>query len=140
MQRLFVRRVSGSSLPYLAAAETRTGLPPNSWTCHVSSLQLVRAQSNSSSSKPRFHFRTAHALFAKQAARPFPPPFLSRPSGSFSDPLSTYNESRFRQVSYRGQLLRGLTNGEDAVLLGPQYIGVNDGVGGWSDKKNGHPA
>ena len=96
--------------------------------------------SRCASDQPSFKLRSAYALFAKRAARPFPPPFLSRPSGSFSDALSTYNESRFRQASYRGQLLRGVTNGEDAIVTSSRYIGVNDGVGGWSQKARGHPA
>ncbi|RYP33105.1 hypothetical protein DL767_004890 [Monosporascus sp. MG133] len=63
-----------------------------------------------------FRFETGFALFAKRKPRPFPPPFLSPPSGSFSDPLSTHHQSRDKRAFVGGELIRGWTNGDDAVL------------------------
>ena len=87
-----------------------------------------------------FFFETGYALFAKRPSRPFPPPFLSPPSGSFSDPLSTHNRSRDRRPTINGELIRGITNGDDAVLVNENFIGANDGVGAWAARKNGHAA
>jgi hypothetical protein len=85
-----------------------------------------------------FRFETGLALFAKRAPRPFPPPFLSPPSGSFSDPLSTHNRSRDRRAFVNGELIRGYTNGDDAVYDSEIFIGANDGVGAWSTRPGGH--
>ncbi|KAL3423704.1 protein phosphatase 2C 80 [Phlyctema vagabunda] len=85
-----------------------------------------------------FRFETGHALFAKRAPRPFPPPFLSPPSGSFSDPLSTHHRSRDRRPLVNGELIRGFTNGDDAVYVSDTFIGANDGVGAWSTRPGGH--
>ena len=85
-----------------------------------------------------FRFETGLALFAKRAPRPFPPPFLSPPSGSFSDPLSTHNRSRDRRAFVNGELIRGYTNGDDAVYDSEMFIGANDGVGAWSTRPGGH--
>ena len=92
--------------------------------------------------KPKsiFYFDTGYALFAKRPSRPFPPPFLSLPSGSFSDPLSTHNQSRDRCSYVNGEMIRGITNGDDAVLVGENFIGANDGVGAWHTKPKGHAA
>jgi protein phosphatase PTC7 len=87
---------------------------------------------------PPFRFETGLALFAKRAPRPFPPPFLSPPSGSFSDPLSTHNRSRDRRAFVNGELIRGYTNGDDAVYDSDMFIGANDGVGAWSTRPGGH--
>ena len=87
-----------------------------------------------------FYFDTGYALFAKRPSRPFPPPFLSPPSGSFSDPLSTHDRSRDRRPSINGEMVRGITNGDDAVLVEKNFIGVNDGVGAWATRKNGNAA
>lgn len=87
---------------------------------------------------PPFRFETGLALFAKRAPRPFPPPFLSPPSGSFSDPLSTHNRSRDRRSFVNGELIRGYTNGDDAVYASDYFIGANDGVGAWSTRPGGH--
>ncbi|KAI0489657.1 phosphatase 2C-like domain-containing protein [Xylaria cf. heliscus] len=86
-----------------------------------------------------FHFETGLALFAKRPPRPFPPPFLSPPSGSFSDPLSTHHQSRDRRVFVHGELIRGWTNGDDAVYASDHFLCVNDGVGAWSARARGHP-
>jgi protein phosphatase PTC7 len=86
-----------------------------------------------------FRFETGHALFAKRAPRPFPPPFLSPPSGSFSDPLSTHNRSRDRRPAFvDGALIQGATNGDDAVFASDYFIGANDGVGAWATRPHGH--
>ena len=85
-----------------------------------------------------FRFETGLALFAKRAPRPFPPPFLSPPSGSFSDPLSTHHRSRDRRAFVNGELLRGYTNGDDAVYVSDTFVGANDGVGAWSTRPGGH--
>ena len=87
-----------------------------------------------------FYFETGFALFAKRPSRPFPPPFASAPSGSFSDPLSTHDRSRDRRPTVNGQIIRGITNGDDAVLLNEYFIGANDGVGAWASREKGHAA
>ncbi|KAI0443354.1 hypothetical protein F4803DRAFT_328476 [Xylaria telfairii] len=69
-----------------------------------------------------FHFETGFALFAKRPPRPFPPPFLSPPSGSFSDPLSTHHQSRDRRVFVHGELIRGWTNGDDAIYASDHFF------------------
>ena len=92
------------------------------------------------STKPPFYFDTGYALLAKRASRPFPPPFLSPPSGSFSDPLSTHDRSRDRRSYYNGEMIRGITNGDDAVLAEENLIGANDGVGAWWTRPHGHAA
>ena len=93
-----------------------------------------------STSKSPFYFEAGYALFAKRPSRPFPPPFLSPPSGSFSDPLSTHNHSRDRRSFVNGEMIRGITNGDDAVLVSDNFIGANDGVGAWSQRERGHAA
>lgn len=90
--------------------------------------------------KSPFYFETGYALFAKRASRPFPPPFLSLPSGSFSDPLTTHNRSRNTRSYVNGEMIRGITNGDDAVLVGDNFIGANDGVGAWAMRPKGHAA
>lgn len=86
-----------------------------------------------------YRFETGIGLFAKRTPRPFPPPFLSPPSGSFSDPLSTHNRSRDRRQAYvDGQLILGYTNGDDAVFASDYFICANDGVGAWSTRPRGH--
>lgn len=85
-----------------------------------------------------FRFDTGVALFAKRKPRPFPPPFLSPPSASFSDPLSTHDRSRDRRAFVDGELLRGSTNGDDAVYASDFFICANDGVGAWATRPRGH--
>lgn len=85
-----------------------------------------------------FRFETGVSLFAKRAPRPFPPPFLSPPSGSFSDPLSTHHRSRDRRARVDGQIILGQTNGDDAVFASDNFICANDGVGAWSTRPRGH--
>jgi hypothetical protein len=91
-------------------------------------------------SRPPFYFEAGYALFAKRPSRPFPPPFLSLPSTSFSEPLSTHNKSRDRRPRVNGEMIRGVTNGDDAVLVSENFIGANDGVGAWATREKGHAA
>ena len=91
-------------------------------------------------SKSPFYFEAGYALFAKRPSRPFPPPFLSLPSTSFSEPLSTHNKSRDRRPQVNGEMIRGVTNGDDAVLVSENFIGANDGVGAWATREKGHAA
>lgn len=91
-------------------------------------------------SNPPFYFETGYSLCSKRPSRPFPPPFLSRPSTSFSDPLTTHFRSQDKRLSVGGELIRGLTNGDDAVLVAENFIGVNDGVGAWAMRPSGHAA
>lgn len=90
--------------------------------------------------KSPFYFEAGYALFAKRPSRPFPPPFLSLPSTSFSEPLSTHNKSRDRRPKVNGEMIRGVTNGDDAVLVSDYFIGANDGVGAWATRERGHAA
>jgi hypothetical protein len=99
--------------------------------------------SHQAKKKPPFYFEAGYALYAKRPSRPFPPPFLSYPSGSFSDPLSTHHKSRDRrqlQPTVDGEMILGVTNGDDAVVVGENYVGANDGVGAWATKEKGHAA
>lgn len=84
-----------------------------------------------------FVFQTGYALCAKRSPRPFPPPFTALPTTSFSDPL-TSPRGQDRRLSIQGEPIRGLTNGDDAVLVGENFMGVNDGVGAWATKPKGH--
>ena len=90
--------------------------------------------------KPPFYFEAGYALFAKRPSRPFPPPFHSLPSTSFSEPLSTHNKSRDRRPTVNGEMIRGVTNGDDAVLVSDYFIGATDGVGAWATREKGHAA
>ncbi|KAK3072617.1 hypothetical protein LTR53_006481 [Teratosphaeriaceae sp. CCFEE 6253] len=86
-----------------------------------------------------FYFEAGYAGWAKRPSRPFPPPFFSPPSGSFIDPLSTHNKStNRRQPKVHGELIRGITVGDDAVLVSENLIGANDGVGAWAQRERGH--
>ncbi len=86
-----------------------------------------------------YRFDTGVALFPKRPPRPFPPPFLSPPSGSFSDPLSTHDRSRDRRKAYvDGHLIQGFTNGDDAVFASRYFVCADDGVGAWSTRPRGH--
>lgn len=87
-----------------------------------------------------FRFETGYALCAKRPSRPFPPPFLSPPSTSFSDPLTTHSLGQDKRLSVHGELIRGLSNGDDAIIVAENFLGVNDGVGAWATKPRGHAA
>lgn len=88
--------------------------------------------------KSPYRFETGYALCAKRPSRPFPPPFLSPPSSSFSDPLTTQSLSQDKRLSVQGELVRGLNNGDDAVLVAENFVGVDDGVGAWATRAHGH--
>lgn len=90
--------------------------------------------------KSPFYFETGYALQPKRPSRPFPPPFVSIPSTSFSDPLTTHSQSQDRRPKVKNELIRGLTNGDDAILASDFLLGVNDGVGAWQMKPKGHAA
>lgn len=38
------------------------------------------------------------------------------------------------------EIIKGVTNGDDAVLASERFIGANDGVGAWATKESGHAA
>ena len=114
-------------------------IPSEKQTTHVGITTPVPEEAAHPHKLP-FYFDTGYALFAKRPSRPFPPPFLSPPSGSFSDPLSTHDRSRDRRAFYNGELIRGVTNGDDAVLVEENIIGTNDGVGAWVTRPRGHAA
>src|SRR6476661_2019222 len=69
-----------------------------------------------------FYFETGYSIFAKRPSRPFPPPFLSLPSDSFSEPLTTHSLTRDRRPSVNGEIIKGVTNGDDAVIIGGQIF------------------
>lgn len=105
---------------------------------------------SSSSSTPQllspFYLETGYSIFAKRPSRPFPPPFVYLPSGSFSDPLTTHNPSSVPRSARRpmvdGEPMRGITNGDDAIIIGraQTFIAVNDGVGAWAERDRGNAA
>ncbi|CUS10176.1 unnamed protein product [Tuber aestivum] len=87
----------------------------------------------------QYGFKTSFSLFAKRAPRPFPPPFNSPPASSLSDALSTNDPSRI-PTPEGATFLRGITNGDDAILHRHNHLGVADGVGAWNTKVAGHAA
>lgn len=120
-QRCFAQKVS----------EAQTG---------AGTITPVPADADPAKIKSPFYFEAGYALFAKRPSRPFPPPFLSLPSTSFSEPLSTHHKSRDRRPTVNGDMIRGVTNGDDAVLVNESFIGANDGVGAWGTREKGHAA
>lgn len=92
------------------------------------------SSSCSTSSPTPFYFAAGYAGWAKRPSRPFPPPFFSPPSGSFSDPLSTHDRGR---AKVHGEMMRGVTNGDDAMLVSETLIATNDGVGAWATREKG---
>ncbi|KAI1294527.1 phosphatase 2C-like domain-containing protein [Xylaria venustula] len=144
-----------SPLPVLAFISGRTRRPyypiySASWPFSAQQFSFISSTSAANSTsdvtpllphshlKLPFQFETGVALFAKRPPRPFPPPFLSPPSGSFSDPLSTHHQSRDRRAFVHGELIQGCTNGDDAVYASDHFICANDGVGAWSSRPRGH--
>ena len=136
-----------SQLTHRGAVRSRLLLPDGTRRVHRGSSSAAAADDGSRnlpSGVPLpiphlpFRFETGVALFAKRAPRPFPPPFLSPPSGSFSDPLSTHHRSRDRRAFVNGELIQGSTNGDDAVFASDYFICANDGVGAWSARPRGH--
>lgn len=87
-----------------------------------------------------FYLDTGYALFAKRPSQPFPPSFLSPPPGSLPDPSGTPHQARHRHIYVNGEMIRGITNGDDAVLAGENFIGANDGIGAWATRPRGHAA
>ncbi|RDL36705.1 Uncharacterized protein BP5553_06057 [Venustampulla echinocandica] len=135
LQTQAVRAITPQARRYLATRtpECRPNLGPASAATEAESETPVRQR------EPLpFRFETGLSLYAKRAPRPFPPPFLSPPSGSFSDPLSTHHRSRDRRAFVNGELIRGYTNGDDAVYFSDDFIGATDGVGAWSTRPGGH--
>lgn len=111
--------------------------------CHERKFASVASSSCSAQNSTSFpllpfRFESGIALFAKRPPRPFPPPFLSPPSASFSDPLSTHHQSRDRRAFVNGHLIRGQTNGDDSVYASDYFICANDGVGAWATRPRGH--
>ena len=72
-----------------------------------------------------FYFDAGYALFAKRPSRPLPSLHIHAQRG----------------VKETGEdEIRGVTNGDDAVLANARFIGANDGVGAWATKDKGHAA
>lgn len=88
----------------------------------------------------QYGFKTNFSLFAKRPPRAFPPPFNSPPPSSFSDALSTHHLSSRIPTPEGAAFLRGITNGDDAILHHHSHLGVADGVGAWNTKAAGHAA
>lgn len=135
----------GLSLPNIASTSTKRPI-----SLRLSVRVLWKPRSSPSTETVRlftsehglptlpYRFDTGVALFAKRTPRPFPPPFLSPPSGSFSDPLSTHDQSRDRRARVNGDIILGKTNGDDAVFASDYFICANDGVGAWTTRPRGH--
>ncbi|KAF2187755.1 hypothetical protein K469DRAFT_685634 [Zopfia rhizophila CBS 207.26] len=128
-------RFRSALAPALSRCFARPAQPPRGGTTTPVPDEAIPVKS-----KSPFYFEAGYALYAKRPSRPFPPPFLSYPSGSFSEPLSTHNRSRDRRSYVNGEMIRGVTNGDDAVLVSDSFIGANDGVGAWAAKERGHAA
>lgn len=131
----------GSAIRFRRFCVTTPHLYPTRNYLHIH--RLAYSSKTNANETPRrstlpFKFETGISLFAKRAPRPFPPPFLSPPSVSFSDPLSTHHSARDRRPYVNGELIQGLTNGDDAVYASEIFIGANDGVGAWSTRPSGH--
>ncbi|KAJ5280509.1 hypothetical protein N7478_005881 [Penicillium angulare] len=89
---------------------------------------------------PHFDLRLATPYVPNGLPARSPPPFLSPPSSSFSDPLTTHSLSQDKRLSVKGELIRGLNNGDDAILVAENFLGVDDGVGAWATRPCGHAA
>lgn len=134
---------SAAALDAAQASEAGSGSPQTQRPDGQDHDRNIREQDKSRTiaappPKLPYRFETGISLFAKRAPRPFPPPFLSPPSGSFSDPLSTHHQSRDRRPKVNGQLIKGWTNGDDAAFASEYFVGANDGVGAWSARPRGH--
>ncbi|KIW98326.1 uncharacterized protein Z519_01910 [Cladophialophora bantiana CBS 173.52] len=135
------RRAIGTSATHL-----RRYLISEGRTTTVSADSSTTASSSPSRPSYPFYLETGYSVFAKRPSRPFPPPFVSLPSGSFSDPLTTHNPSSVsrgaRRPTVNGELVRGITNGDDAIIISAarNFVAVNDGVGAWAQKERGHAA
>ncbi|KAK2738506.1 hypothetical protein FQN57_007021 [Myotisia sp. PD_48] len=152
------RRVSfsKSSLHTLnSKTQRRTFIP---WrTTAVPSCGTLTPTPEDTPPTPRrpYHFETGYAVLPKRPSRPLPPPFVapqpssssssssstSKPSSSASsEPTATPDQNPDTRPFLNGELIRGLTNGDDAILVAPDFLGVNDGVGAWATKTQGHAA
>jgi protein phosphatase PTC7 len=131
-------KLARSILPYLPRSDIQSSQPCPPRAFSTTAIALTDDTHPAHSNTAPFRFETGLSLFAKRPPRPFPPPFLSPPSGSFSDPLSTHHRSRDRRTFVNGELIRGYTNGDDAVYVSDMFIGANDGVGAWSTRPGGH--
>ena len=96
-----------------------------------------RSSAPSDGPAARYYLETGYALFAKRPPRPFPPPFVSADS---SKPLRIERQAPGGGLSVHGGYLKGLTNGDDAILADECFVAVNDGVGAWSTRPQGHAA
>jgi serine/threonine protein phosphatase PrpC len=52
--------------------------------------------------------------------------------------LSTTNRSIDRRAKVNGEMIRGVTNGDDAMLVSEHLLGTNDGVGQWATRERGY--
>ncbi|ELR03363.1 hypothetical protein GMDG_06106 [Pseudogymnoascus destructans 20631-21] len=108
--------------------------PPPSTTSPPTSTAAAAAAPTPLLRRPSpFYLDTGISLFAKRAPRPFPPPFLSPPTTSFSDALSTHQWSwdrrrgrgeRKGEATVGGERVGGVTNGDDAVVVGGGLWGL----------------
>jgi hypothetical protein len=48
------------------------------------------------------------------------------------------SRDRRARAIVNGELIRGLTNGDDAVYASDYFICTNDGVGAWAARPRGH--
>ncbi|KAJ5167749.1 uncharacterized protein N7482_003343 [Penicillium canariense] len=48
--------------------------------------------------------------------------------------------SQDKRLSVQGEPVRGLNNGDDAIIVAENFLGVDDGVGAWATKPRGHAA
>ncbi|KAL5350653.1 hypothetical protein ACLOAV_004222 [Pseudogymnoascus australis] len=114
--------------------------PPTTTTTSTSTTTTATPPLPPSRRSAPFHLCTGTSLFAKRAPRPFPPPFLSPPTTSFSDALSTHQWSWDRRrrkgtdmtAVIGGEKLRGVTNGDDAIVtlveINRPFLGCRGGT------------
>lgn len=138
--RLSYPRLSAAHLTPRPPSRARVTYTAPRWKAGCRRGRRFASSTPARSDDARFPFRfdTGVALFAKRTPRPFPPPFMSPPSMSFSDALSTHHKSRDRRVVVHGDLIRGQTNGDDAIYASERFICANDGVGAWAARPRGH--
>lgn len=96
--------------------------------------------------KSKWYFDAGYALHAKRPSRPFPSPFLvsstrtsdESTTNKTGDSHSTRDKDYTPRATIHGDLMRGTTNGDDAVLMSENFICANDGVGAWATRERGH--
>ncbi|KAH0608874.1 uncharacterized protein H6S33_001102 [Morchella sextelata] len=130
--------VQRNHLQTLTAPISTATSSTSSSTVTPSNKQHVPALIPRSRSAQQNIFHPSFSLFAKRPPRPFPIPFNSPPASSFPDSLSPSlaRVPRSEGASY----LRGITNGDDAIVYARSYLGVADGVGAWNTRSAGHAA